>query len=301
VIVERKVVLITGCSSGIGREAARRFARAGFQVHASMRRPQDGSGGAELRAEAEAQGWALYTPALDVTSDESVTSAVAALLAQTGGRLDVLVNNAGHYLVGTVEEMTPDELRAQLETNVVGVQRVIRAVLPAMRARGQGAIVNVSSVAGRVALPVVSAYHASKWALEALSEGLRYEVAPFGIRVAIVEPGPFRTSLHANERRSPQRPDSPYQPLVAAYDRQSAALRRADPARVVEVIFRAATARWPRLRWAIGATSFSGTILRRLVPDRIYEWAIRAVFRWDGAAVRAARGSSGRTGAGDRV
>jgi NAD(P)-dependent dehydrogenase (short-subunit alcohol dehydrogenase family) len=292
--VDPQVVLITGCSSGIGREAARRFARAGFRVYASMRRPDDGR---ELREEAQAQGWALFTPALDVTSDQSVTSAVAALLGETGGRLDVLVNNAGYYLVGTVEEMTPDDLRAQLETNVVGVQRMIRAVLPTMRARRSGAIVNVSSVAGRVALPVVAAYHASKWALEALSEGLRYEVYPFGIRVAIVEPGPFRTSLHTKERRTPEAPDSPYRALIAAYDRQAAGLKRAHPDKVVQAIFRAATARAPRLRWAIGPTSFSGTVLRRLCPDRVYEWMMRLVFRWGGAAGRA----SGRTAAGDRV
>src|SRR5581483_6074620 len=172
------------CSSGIGREAARRFARAGFRVYASMRRPEAGEA---LCAEAAANGWALAAPALDVTSDASVARAVSALLEETGGRLDVLVNNAGYYLVGTIEETSPDELRAQLETNVVGVLRVTRAVLPAMRARKGGAVINISSIAGRVALPVVAPYHASKWALEALTEGLRLEVRPFGIRVAAVE------------------------------------------------------------------------------------------------------------------
>jgi NAD(P)-dependent dehydrogenase (short-subunit alcohol dehydrogenase family) len=279
------VVLITGCSSGIGRQAARRFAGAGYRVFASMRRPDDG---AALREEAVAQGWALSTPALDVTSDEGVTAAVAALLAETEARLDVVVNNAGYYLVGPVEETGPDELRAQLETNVVGVQRVLRAVLPALRARRSGAIVNVSSVAGRVALPVVASYHASKWALEALTEGLRYEVRPFGIRVAIVEPGPFRTDLHTKERRAREcgRTDSPYRPLVESYDRQAAAIKRAPPDKVVEAIFRAATSRNPRLRWAVGPTSFSGTVLRPLVPDRVYEWVMRSAFRWGAAAGR---------------
>ncbi len=133
---QRPVVLITGCSSGIGRgSAAERFARAGYQVFASMRRPE---AGAALRERAAAEHWALETPALDVTSDTSVELGVRGVLAATGGRIDVLVNNAGYYAFGPIEETSPDELRAQLETNVIGVLRVIRAVLPAMRARGQG-------------------------------------------------------------------------------------------------------------------------------------------------------------------
>ena len=119
------VVLITGCSSGIGLLAAQRFARAGFQVFASMRDP---ARGAALREQALAEGWWLRTPALDVTSDESVARAVSGLLADTGGRVDVLVNNAGYFCLGAVDEPSPDELRAQLETTVLGVLRVTRAV-----------------------------------------------------------------------------------------------------------------------------------------------------------------------------
>jgi NAD(P)-dependent dehydrogenase (short-subunit alcohol dehydrogenase family) len=277
--VVQRVVLITGCSSGIGRAAARRFAVEGFRVYASMRRPEQG---ADLRSEAATRGWALSTPALDVTSDASVGAAVAALHAETGNRLDVLVNNAGYYLLGPLEETGADELRALYETNVVGVQRVTRAVLPAMRARGAGAIVNISSVAGRVAVPVAGAYHSSKWALEALSETLRYELRPFGIRVAIVEPGPFRTALHDKEVRPADfgRPDSPYRPLVEEYQRRSHAMKRRDPDAVVDVILRAATSARPRLRWAVGPTSLSGTLLRRLTPDALYELVLGLAFRW---------------------
>jgi NAD(P)-dependent dehydrogenase (short-subunit alcohol dehydrogenase family) len=275
-VTDQKIVLITGCSSGIGREAARRFAAQGFRVYASMRRPD---AGAPLRAEAAARGWSLATPALDVTSDASVEAAVSALLGDTGGRLDVLVNNAGYYLFGPLEETTADELRAQYETNVVGLHRVTRAVLPAMRARGGGRIVNVSSVAGRVAVPVAGAYHSSKWAVEALSETLRYELRPFGIRVVIVEPGSFQTELHHNERRAGAA-DSPYAPLVEEYLRRSAALKRPDPGAVVDVIVRAATTRRPRLRWAVGPTSLQGTLLRRLTPDALYELVLGVAFRW---------------------
>jgi NAD(P)-dependent dehydrogenase (short-subunit alcohol dehydrogenase family) len=282
--VDQKVVLITGCSSGIGREAARRFASQGWRVYASMRRPESA---ADLRAEADTRGWALHTTALDVTSDASVTAAVSAL-AETGGRLDVLVNNAGYYVLGPLEETSPDELRALYETNVVGVQRVTRAVVPAMRARGAGAIVNVSSVSGRVAVPVAGAYHSSKWAMEALCETWRYELAPFGIRVTIIEPGPFKTALHDKEVHPAAfgRPDSPYRPLVDEYLRRSHAMKRRDPGAVVDVIVRAATTSRPKLRWPVGPTSFTGTLARRLTPDGLYELVLGIAFRWRRARAR---------------
>lgn len=273
----RPVVLITGCSSGIGAQTARRFARAGFRVFASMRRPEAGD---DLRREAQAGQWALSTPVLDVTSDDSVATAVAALLAETGGRLDVVVNNAGYYCMGALEETTTAELATQLDTNVLGVLRVIRAVVPVMRAAGGGTIVNVSSISGLVVLPLVGPYHASKWALEALTEALRYEVSPFGIRVVAVEPGPIVTDFHRNEVRTREsvRLDSPYAAMTAAYDRESAKLRRGQASDVAHTIFRAATARRPALRWRVGPTSFSGGVLRRLVPDRLYEWVVGFVF-----------------------
>lgn len=282
------VVLVTGCSSGIGLALARRFAEAGWRVYATARRPQ---ALAFLREEAAAQQWSLSTPSLDVNSDDSVAAAISAVLAETDGRIDVLVNNAGYYLYGPVEETAPDELRAQLETNVVGVLRVTRAVLPAMRARGAGAVVNVSSLSGRVVLPVVGPYHASKYALEALTEALRYEVAPFGIRVVCIEPGPFKTELHNKEvrARGSLRADSPYAPLVAEYQRQAAAIRRAEVEVVVETIYRAATHRQPRLRWPVGPTWFSVTVLRRFVPDALYELVVRIAFRWRTGSRRAPR------------
>jgi NAD(P)-dependent dehydrogenase (short-subunit alcohol dehydrogenase family) len=271
-------ILITGCSSGIGHATAERFAARGWRVFATMRRPES-SGGA-LRDEAARQGWRLTTPALDVTRDDSVAAAVAGALGETGGRLDVLVNNAGYYALGPLEETTPDELRAQLETNVVGVHRVTRAVLPAMRERGSGTIVTLGSVSGRVAVPIVGAYHASKWALEGMIEALRLELLPFGVRVVLIEPGPFKTALHSNEVRAAAsgRPDSPYAAVDAAYVRQAGRMRRAEVKQVVDVIERAATARNPKLRWPVGPTSFTVGRLRALVPDRLYEFIMRLGF-----------------------
>jgi NAD(P)-dependent dehydrogenase (short-subunit alcohol dehydrogenase family) len=277
---EARSILITGSSSGIGRATAERFGARGWRVFASMRNP-GGEGGAALRARAADAGWRLTTPALDVTRDDSVAAATAAVLGETGGRLDVLINNAGYYAFGAVEETSPEELRDQFETNVVGVLRVTRAVLPAMRARRAGAVVTMGSVAGRVAIPIGGPYHASKWALEALIESLRLEMIPFGIRVALIEPGPYHTALHDNQRLSAAATagDSPYAELLAAYRRQSDKLPRQDDlGPLIDVIERAATSESPRFRWPVGPTSLTGGRLRAFVPDRLYEWLMRLAF-----------------------
>jgi len=209
-----------------------------------------------------------------------VRAAVDGALTETGGRLDVLVNNAGYYALGSLEETTPDELRAQLETNVVGVQRVTRAVLPAMRARRDGTVVTLGSVSGLVAVPMSGPYNASKWALEGMIEAWRLELLPFGVRVVLVEPGPYATDLHAKEVQaaSAGAAGSPYAAILAAYRRQATALRRAPLPGLVDVIERAATARRPRLRWPVGPTSFTAGRLRAFCPDFLYEWIMRLGF-----------------------
>ena len=275
---ESRSILITGTSSGIGRATAERFAARGWQVFASMRNPERG---AELRARAADRRWRLTTLPLDVTSDESVAAATSHVLREAGGRLDVLINNAGYYQFGALEETSPDELRAQLETNVVGVLRVTRAVLPAMRTCGSGTIITLGSVSGRVAVPMGAAYTASKWALEGMIESLRLELIPFGVRVVLMEPGPYHTALHDNERLASAGggQDSPYADLLAAYRRQSAKLpRQEDLEPLIDAIERAATSENPRLRWPVGPTSLTGGRLRAFVPDRLYEWLMRLAF-----------------------
>jgi NAD(P)-dependent dehydrogenase (short-subunit alcohol dehydrogenase family) len=277
--LDPRTILITGSSSGIGRATAERFAARGWRVFASLRRPD---AGASLRELAAQEGWRLTTPELDVTRDESVAAAVGEILRETDGRLDVLVNNAGYYAYGPLEETSSAELRAQLDTNVVGVHRVTRAVLPAMRARRSGTVVTIGSLSGRVALPMVGPYHASKWALEGMIEAWRLELYPFGVRVALIEPGPFETALYTNERpaAAADRPGSPYAALLASYRREAARLgRAADLTPLLDVIERAATAANPRLRWPVGRTSFSAGRLRPFVPDRLYEWIMRMAFR----------------------
>jgi NAD(P)-dependent dehydrogenase (short-subunit alcohol dehydrogenase family) len=288
-VSDPRVILVTGSSSGIGRALARRFAERGWHVFATMRAP-DGEKGEALREEAAARGWRLTTPALDVTRDDSVRAAVEAALGETGGRIDVLVNNAGYYAFGSLEETTPDELRAQLETNVVGVQRVTRAVLPAMRARRDGTVVTLGSISGRVAVPMSGAYNASKWALEGMIETLRLELLPFGVRVVLIEPGPYESELHANERLAAGalRTDSPYAAILAAYARQAKGLARAPLGGLVDIVERAATARRPRLRWPVGPTSLTAGRLRAFCPDFLYEWILRLGFPLRRSMARAA-------------
>lgn len=187
----QQIVLITGATAGIGRRTALDLARAGYRVFATGRRE-----GALATLKAEAGGASLETLVLDVTSAESIESARAAIDAATGGHgVDVLVNNAGYGLVGPLEELSDGQLRAQFETNVFGLMAVTRAFLPAMRARGRGRVINVSSVGGRMTFPLMGAYNATKYAVESLSDALRVELRPFGVQVSLIEPGSIRTEF----------------------------------------------------------------------------------------------------------
>ena len=188
-------VLVTGCSSGFGKLTALLFGRHGHTVFATMRDTAKAGPMAEAAAE---EGIDVRVMGLDVDDPESVAAAIAEAEAVAGGALDIVVNNAGVELRGAIEDCSDDEVRAQFETNVFGPVRVIRAVLPAMRERRAGVIVNVSSIAGLVARPFGGMYSASKFALEAITESLYHELRPFGIRVALIEPGQFETDLLSN-------------------------------------------------------------------------------------------------------
>ena len=183
-------VLITGTSKGIGLETALAFGRAGYKVFATMRNPSASSKLAETAAEEKLD---IAISAIDVDSDDSVRDGIAAILKH--GPIDVLVNNAGVETVGSVEETPLAEFRSIMETNYFGVVRCVQAVAKQMRERQSGCIINVSSVAGRIAAPPFAAYCASKWALEAMTEALAGEMKTFGVRVALVEPGIIDTAM----------------------------------------------------------------------------------------------------------
>jgi NAD(P)-dependent dehydrogenase (short-subunit alcohol dehydrogenase family) len=243
------VALVTGANSGIGRGVAVELARRGWDVVGSMR---DLAKGDKLRAMAAAAGVEVGEVVMDVTDTDSVRRAVGEVLERTG-RIDVLVNNAG---VGgnAVTEECPVELYASvMDVNLYGTVRCIQAVLPHMRARGSGCIVNISSIAGRIAAIGQSPYVASKWAVEGVSEGLAQELAPHGIRVAIIEPGVVRSAIFAKNTDAPSSTGA----YGAAYRRMfrfyAAGLSRpGEPAEVAEVIYEAATTDQPRLRYTCG-------------------------------------------------
>ena len=191
-----KVVLITGASTGFGRDTAERLARRGHQVFAAMR--ETNGRNAEHRGALErlagSDGLQLRVVEMDVTSDSSVETAIAQVL-QAAGRVDVAINNAGIAGIGVTEAYTPEQWRQMLEVNVIGAVRVNRAVLPSMRKQRSGLLIHISSGAGRVAVPAMAPYCASKFALEALADAYRYELAPLGVESILVEPGIYRTPI----------------------------------------------------------------------------------------------------------
>jgi NAD(P)-dependent dehydrogenase (short-subunit alcohol dehydrogenase family) len=188
-----KTILITGTSSGFGRDTAETLARAGHTVYASMR-----DIGGRNRPHAEAlRAHGLNVVELDVTDDASVDAAVGAVVAEAG-RIDVLVNNAGIAAAGVSEAFTPDQAKMVLNTNVVGLQRTTRAVLPAMRRQGDGLIINIGSILGRVTFPFFGIYGASKFAVEALTDSYRYELSQFGVDVVLVQPSAYPTNMYAS-------------------------------------------------------------------------------------------------------
>ena len=251
------VVLVTGCSTGFGLLTALAFARRGDRVFATMRN-LDKAG--ELRAAADAEGLKVDVVALDVTDDASVTEAVAEVRRQAG-TIDVLVNNAGIGGRSAVETYPDTLVRAIFETNVFGVLRMLRAVLPTMRENRSGAVVNVSSLAGLMGVPFNSMYSASKHALEAISEALALEVQPFGIRVTLIEPGYYRTNIGENvTAMTALSPESPYyeQERAAVDAVPDAVARGGDPQDVADAIVEAATTDSPRLRVPMGAPVLRG-------------------------------------------
>ncbi len=272
-------ILITGASSGIGRDAALALARAGHHVIAAARRLP------ALEALRDEAPTGTITPLqLDVDDPASIAAAALRIDELTSGRgLDALVNNAGFATAGALAELSDADLRAQFETNVFGLMAITRAVLPAMMARGSGRIVNVSSVSGRVPAPVLGAYHASKYALEALSDALRMEVAAFGVQVVIVEPGTIRTEFASRTMSEVAKARASSSRYAAVYARSAELERRFDKlaggtAPVVAAIARAIQARSPRARYIAPKKFWLAIALVRVLPTCWVDRAMRRMF-----------------------
>ncbi|TDC45369.1 SDR family NAD(P)-dependent oxidoreductase [Actinomadura sp. KC345] len=242
-----RVWLITGCSAGFGRELALAALAAGDRVMATARRPD------RLADLVAAGGRRVRTAQLDVTQEEQVSAAVAQTLAEFG-RVDVVVNNAGHGSVGAVEELDLADLRALMDVMFFGAVAVTKAVLPLLRAQRQGAIVQISSMGGQLSMPGFGAYCAAKFALEGVSEALTAEVAPFGVRVLIVEPGSFRTEFggrRMHRSRTIEEYAAATGPTRAAVDGMDGT-QPGDPRKAAQAIMRILDSPDPPLRLALG-------------------------------------------------
>jgi NAD(P)-dependent dehydrogenase (short-subunit alcohol dehydrogenase family) len=253
VTIKNKVALVTGSSSGMGFATAITMARAGIHTYASMRNLKKSKTITEL---ASAEKLPLQVVQLDVNDKKSIKEIITKIVTEKE-RIDVLVNNAGYGLFGSLEDVSIEEMKAQFETNFFGVIRVTQLVLPIMRKQKSGTIVNVSSVGGRIALPILSAYQSTKFALEGLSESMSYELEPFGIKVVIIEPGAIRTNIMNSSiwAKKAQDPKSPYfSQLQRIKDHFKSMMENesSPPDEVAKVILEAITSENPQLRYTVG-------------------------------------------------
>lgn len=269
---KKKTVLITGCSTGIGRETVTYFHKEGWNVIATMRSP-------EKEKELSKLSNTLCCH-LDVTDRESITDAINKGL-QKFGTIDVVVNNAGYGLTGVFEEITPEQIERQFKTNVYGLMDVTRAILPHMRLRRQGVIINVSSVAGHVSFPLYSPYNSSKWAVEGFSESLQYELNPFGISIKLVEPGPIKTDFY--DRSADFTPPTKFADEYAKFtetainNMNKSGGMGLPPKDVAKVIYRAATDGCKKLRYPVGMQAKTMIFLKRILPMTVLSKIIKQV------------------------
>lgn len=266
-----QVVLITGASSGIGKATAMLLMEKGYRVYGTSRKASEDNPGKPLMS-SQSGGFIEMIP-LDVTSEESAENAVRRVLDREG-RIDILINNAGMGIAGSIEDTSAEEAQKQFDVNFFGVLRMIRHVLPVMRRQGHGRIIVVSSVAGQISIPFQSMYSASKYAIEALVEALRLEVAPFGITACLVEPGDTRTGFTSSRVivKSAGK-DSPYD----ARFRKSLGRMEHDeqngvpPEKVAQVIYGMVRKKNPPIRKAVGFGYKAILFLKRLLPSRLVE------------------------------
>lgn len=273
--MSQPVAFVTGASTGIGFEAAKKLAASGFTVYAGARR-------VDRMEPLKAHG--VNVLELDVTDEESMKSAVGAVL-DAHARIDVLVNNAGYGSFGALEEVDLAEGRRQFDVNVFGLARMTQLVLPAMRAAGQGRIINISSIGGKFYEPLGTWYHATKFAVEGLSDALRLELQPHGVGVSIIEPASTLTEwgrisaegLLASSGHGPYMDQAKEMAAVlASTDRPATSTR---PEVVADAVLHAATSARPKTRYPVGRGAAAILALRRILPDRVYDAAVMAVLK----------------------
>jgi NAD(P)-dependent dehydrogenase (short-subunit alcohol dehydrogenase family) len=263
----QRVVLVTGASSGIGLACATHLAERGLRVYGTSRGPAGSPSN-------------LTMLTMDVTDDQSVEQAVGAVVDREG-RLDIVVNNAGMAIAGPVEDTLTEDAKRQFEVNFFGAVRVCRAVLPAMRQQRSGYIVNIGSIGGVLAIPYQAMYSASKFALEGLSEALRMEVRPFGVRVVIIEPGDHKTGLTQNRQLAKMSDSDVYRQSFEAALARTAHDEQGGPGpeQVARLLYRIVNKRNPRLRYTIGPVAQRAAVwLKRLTPNSLLEYSMRSYY-----------------------
>ena len=280
----KQVAIITGCSSGIGYETSILLAKNGFKTYATMRNVEKGD---KLKDIAEKENLDLKIIKLDVTDDYSIKNAINEIIQETS-RIDILVNNAGNNIAGTVEDLSIEEFKEQFETNFFGLVRVTKAVLPIMRNQNSGIIVNISSIVGKMAIPLNSAYTSSKFAVEGFSESVRYELEDFGIKVILIEPGVIKSNFYENIKMSKNSladPKSPYQPITQKiFEAFLSLIQYAFPAKIVaDVILEAITSDNPKIRYVVGDDAKSITEAKKRLSDKEFEnWVKEGFFEKKG-------------------
>ncbi|VTS00533.1 short-chain dehydrogenase : Short-chain dehydrogenase/reductase SDR OS=Truepera radiovictrix (strain DSM 17093 / CIP 108686 / LMG 22925 / RQ-24) GN=Trad_0976 PE=3 SV=1: adh_short [Gemmata massiliana] len=261
---DQKVVLVTGATSGIGKATAELLAAKGYRVFGTSRDPQGKTGnGHELLQ-------------LDVTSDESVAACVKAVAERTGGRIDVLHNNAGTGIIGAAEEITPEEGMRLFQINFFGIMRMTNTVLPFMRERKAGTVINMSSSGGVAALPFAALYCATKFALEGYTEAIRHELRPFNVAAVIVAPGPVSTPAGEKAMRAEKHIPEYADRRKKADELSLKGIRGGmDPKKVAETILKVVKADWPSPRYTIGMQSRATNLAHGLLPPSTFEAAVR--------------------------
>ncbi|MGZ5470592.1 MAG: SDR family oxidoreductase [Nitrososphaeraceae archaeon] len=280
----KQVAIITGCSSGIGYETSILLAKNGFRTYATMRNTDKGD---KLKEIAEKENLDLKIIKLDVTDDYSIKNAINEIVQETN-RIDVLVNNAGNNIAGAVEDLSIEEFKEQFETNFFGLIRVTKVVLPIMRKQNNGIIVNLSSIAGKMAIPLNSAYVSSKFAVEGFSESIRYELEDFGIKVILIEPGVIKSNFYENikmSKNSLMDPKSAYQPITQKiFEAFLPMMEYAFPTKIVaDAILEAVNSDNPNIRYAVGDDAKSIIEARKKLSDKEFEnWVKEGFFEKKG-------------------
>lgn len=267
-----KTVFVTGASSGIGRETAKIFSKNGWNVIATMRKP-------ELDKEFN-ESANVKVLRCDVTDTDSIRQSIKDG-AEHFGKIDALVNNAGYYTIGVLESATEEQIKRQVETNLIGLINTTKEILPYFRKQRFGTIINISSFAGKTTIPLQTLYHATKWGVEGFSESLRYELRPFNIKVKIIEPGVIKTDFY---RRSMTIMKNESLGEYNTYSQKvienliSNGNNGSDPAEVAEMIFKAANSSSNKMRYTVGKSK-SILTLRAILPDCIYYQLINSVMQ----------------------